>query len=161
MCTCAHTWAPTHVHSRYRSLVTCHGKITMLVANRFVGIWHQWVSEWLSFNSILGDSGHQGPCSPYICDNHVTSTHQNGSVHIWSTTMNLENLYTLWPFHVNWLWHSDSIWRQRSGSTLAQVRACCLTAPSHYLNQYWLNISKVWWHSFAGTFTRDTSAINH
>ena len=26
-------------------------------------------------------------------------------------------------------------WRQRSGSTLAQVMACCLTAPSHYLNQ--------------------------
>ena len=25
--------------------------------------------------------------------------------------------------------------------------ACCLTAPSHYLNQCWLNISKVWWHS--------------
>ena len=24
------------------------------------------------------------------------------------------------------------------GSTLAQVMACCLTAPSHYLNQCWL-----------------------
>ena len=33
------------------------------------------------------------------------------------------------------LWPSDTIWRQRSGSTLAQVMACCLTAPSHYLNQ--------------------------
>ena len=29
---------------------------------------------------------------------------------------------------------SEAIWRQRSGSTLAQVMACCLTAPSHYLN---------------------------
>ena len=35
------------------------------------------------------------------------------------------------------LWPSDAIWWQ-SGSTLAQVMACCLTAPSHYLNQCWL-----------------------
>ena len=36
---------------------------------------------------------------------------------------------------VNSLWPSYAIWRQRSGSILAQVMACCLTAPSHYLNQ--------------------------
>ena len=35
-----------------------------------------------------------------------------------------------------------------------------LTAPSHYLNQWWLTISKVQHHSPEGTFTRDTSAIN-
>ena len=35
---------------------------------------------------------------------------------------------------VNSLWSSDAIWRHRSGSTLAQVMAWCLTAPSHYLN---------------------------
>ena len=61
----------------------------------------------------------------------------------------------------NSLWPSDAIWRQRSGSTLAQVMACCLTAPSHYLTQCWLIISKVQWHSFKGKFTRHTSAINH
>ena len=44
---------------------------------------------------------------------------------------------------VNSLWPSDAIWRKRSGSTLAQVMDCCLTAPSHYLNQCWLIISKV------------------
>ena len=43
---------------------------------------------------------------------------------------------------------SDTIWWQRSGSTLAQVMACCLTAPSHYLNQCWLIISEVQWHSY-------------
>ena len=42
--------------------------------------------------------------------------------------------------HFNSLWHSDTIWRQRSGSTLAHVMACCLTAPIHYLNQCWLLI---------------------
>ena len=46
------------------------------------------------------------------------------------------------------LWPSDTIWRHRSWSTLAQVMACCLTAPSHYLNQCWLITSKVQWHSW-------------
>ena len=45
--------------------------------------------------------------------------------------------------HLNSLWPSDAIWRHRSGSTLAQVMACCLKAPSHYLNQCWLIISMV------------------
>ena len=58
--------------------------------------------------------------------------------------------------HFNSLGPSGAIWWQRSGSTLAQVMACCLTAPSHYLNQCWLIISKVEWHSFKGKFTRDT-----
>ena len=55
----------------------------------------------------------------------------------------------------------DAIWRQSSGSALVQVMACCLTAPSHYLNQCWLIISKVEWHSSKGKFTTDNSAINH
>ena len=44
---------------------------------------------------------------------------------------------------INSMWPSDAIWRQRSGSTLAQVMASYLTAPSHYLNQCWLIISPV------------------
>ena len=39
------------------------------------------------------------------------------------------------------LWPSDAIWRHMSVSTLAEVMACCLMAPSHYLNQCWLFIS--------------------
>ena len=65
------------------------------------------------------------------------------------------------PHWVNSLRPNDTIWRQRSESPLAQVMACCLTAPSHYLNQCWFTISKVHWHSFEYNFTRDTSAINH
>ena len=65
------------------------------------------------------------------------------------------------PQCVNSVGPSDAIWQQRSGSTLAQVMACCLTAPSHYLNSCWLIISKVQWHSSKGQFTRDASAINH
>ena len=62
---------------------------------------------------------------------------------------------------LNSLEPSDAIWRWRSWSTLVQVMACCLTAPSHYLNQYWLIISKVQWHPSESNFTRDASAISH
>ena len=63
-------------------------------------------------------------------------------------------------FQLNSLVPNDVIRWQRSGSTLAQVMACCLTAPSHYLNQCWLIISKIQLHSSDGDFTRDTSVIN-
>ena len=52
-------------------------------------------------------------------------------------------LISLWSasYGVSIVWPSDTIWWQRSRSTLAQVMACCLTAPSHHLNQCWLIIS--------------------
>ena len=56
---------------------------------------------------------------------------------------------------INSLWRSDAVWRQRSGSTLAQVMACCLTSPSHYLNQCWLTASTDQWRLSKGNFTRD------
>ena len=42
---------------------------------------------------------------------------------------------------------SDAIWRHRSGSELAELMACCLTAPGHYQSWCWLIIRKVQWHS--------------
>ena len=45
--------------------------------------------------------------------------------------------------HINSFWSSDTIWRQRTGSTLAQVIVYCLTAPNHYLNQCLTEISEV------------------
>ena len=67
----------------------------------------------------------------------------------------------LYQLRVNSLWPRDAIWWHRSGSTLAQVMACCLMAPSHYLNQYWLILSAIQWHSSQNNFTRDTFHINH
>ena len=55
---------------------------------------------------------------------------------------------------VNTLRPSDTIWWHRIWSTLGQVMACCLTAPSHYLNQCWLIISEVKWPSTKGNFTK-------
>ena len=54
---------------------------------------------------------------------------------------------------------SDVIWQQGSRSTFAQVMACCLTAPSHYLNQCWLMISGVLWHSADSNFTENTQDV--
>ena len=48
----------------------------------------------------------------------------------------------------------------RSRSTSVQVMVCCLTAPSNYLNQSWLIISKVHSDSFGGNFIGDTIAIS-
>ena len=46
-------------------------------------------------------------------------------------------VYLWWSYRVNSLWPSDIIWCHRSGSTLTQVMACCLMAPSHYLKPCW------------------------
>ena len=62
-------------------------------------------------------------------------------------------VYSLWP--------SDVIWRQGSRSTLAQVMAWCLMAPSHYLNRCWPMISEVLWHSPDSNFTENTEDIYH
>ena len=37
----------------------------------------------------------------------------------------------------------DATWQHRPGSALAQIMACCLMSPSHYLNQRWLNVKGV------------------
>ena len=63
-------------------------------------------------------------------------------------------VYVVSQVKVNSLWPSYTIRRQGTESTMAQVMACCLTAPSHYLNQCWLIISKVLWHSSEGIIMR-------
>ena len=45
--------------------------------------------------------------------------------------------------YINSFCPSDATWRQRSGSTLAKVMACCLTAPSNYQNQCCLDINGI------------------
>ena len=60
---------------------------------------------------------------------------------------------------VNLVWPSDAMWRVRTGSTLSQVMACCLTVPSHYLNQCSLVISDDLWHSHEGNFTGNAQDV--
>ena len=101
---------------------------------------------------------------------HSLWRHCNGSVPWGRFSTDLHHSITcikksreMWIYSdfLNSLWPSDAIRWQRSGSTLAQVMACCLMAPSHYLNQSWLMISEVQWHSYESNFIRDTSAIGH
>ena len=80
--------------------------------------------------------------------------------------LSLVSFYWLYFFsnfisNINSLWPSDAIWQHRSWSTLAQVMACCLAAPSHYLNQCWFIVSADQWPLSKGNFTRDTPAIFH
>ena len=62
--------------------------------------------------------------------------------------------------YINSLGPSDAIWRWRSWSTLVQVMACCLTAPSHYLDQCWLITSNVMWHSSEMWICEETNQLN-
>ena len=60
----------------------------------------------------------------------------NLNENFWATLVD-----TIIDFMFNSLWRGDAIWRHRSGWTLVQLMACCFMAPSHCLNQCWLNIS--------------------
>ena len=60
----------------------------------------------------------------------------------------------------NSLWPGDAIWRHGTRSTLAQVIPCCMTAPSHYLNQCWLIIHEVPWHSSGCISIRGSEETN-
>ena len=97
---------------------------------------------------------------------------QGTSLYILHVMLALSHIFThlhhtthwdIWPAGpwVNSLWPSDAIWWQGSGSTLAQVMACCLMAPSHYLSQCWLIISEVMWYSHVGNFTGNAPDINN
>ena len=101
----------------------------------------------IKFNGLFGDSRHQGPYSPYKPYNH--------SLHIGISIFPHRDYYQpLWKWHVvskslkrlfrklthilkNSLMPYDTRWHQGYSFTLVQVMACCLAAPTHYLNQYW------------------------
>ena len=57
------------------------------------------------------------------------------------------------------LWPSDAICWHRSRSTMAQVMACCLMAPIHYLNHCWLMINGVLQHSAETKFTGNAQDV--
>ena len=63
--------------------------------------------------------------------------------------------------YLNSLLPNDAIWQHGSRSTMVQVMACCLTAPSHYLNQSWLINTKVQWCSSEGNFAWDITATSY
>ena len=58
---------------------------------------------------------------------------------VWVTCTQFWGVLKMRTNLVNSLGPSDAIWWQKTGSTLVQEMACCLTAPNHYLNQYSLS----------------------
>ena len=64
----------------------------------------------------------------------------------------LSGLFQCWNvFHSLWL--SDAFWWHRTGWPMAQFIACRLMESSHCLNQCWLIIRCVLWHSYEREFT--------
>ena len=63
-------------------------------------------------------------------------------------------------WNVNWLWLSDAIQWHRSWLTLSKLMACWLTAPSNYLNQCWLIITGILWHSPESNFIISLQELN-
>ena len=59
----------------------------------------------------------------------------------------------------NTLWPNDAIWHSRTWPTLVQLMGSCRMASSCYLNQWWLIICDVLWHSPGGIFTGYTRDI--
>ena len=62
-------------------------------------------------------------------------------------------------FLINTLWSCDLIGWHWSRLTVAHAMVCCLRAQSHYLNQCWLLIGQVLWHSHECNFTAGPQAI--
>ena len=66
------------------------------------------------------------------------------------------------PCHiVNSLWPSDAIWHQRSWSTLVQVMAYCLTAPSH--QRSWSTLAQLnqWFVAWQRQAITGTNVLYH
>ena len=60
-----------------------------------------------------------------------------------NVVLSVLNIKIVLSLNIESLWPSDAIWQHWSRFTLAQVMACCLTAPSLYMHQCSLTISKV------------------
>ena len=95
----------------------------------------------------------------FVCTVGSTGCHNNNLFcQQWWQSWHYDNSLVFSVCLYNSLRPSDAIWRQKSPSTLAQVMAWCLMAPSHHLNQCWLFIIDVLQHSPEGYFTASAQA---
>ena len=87
--------------------------------------------------------------STTICTQLLTDLCSVWKINIYSCPISflVDIMYDIERFVINSLWLSDGMLQHRYWSTLAQVMACCLMAPSHYLNQCWLIMKGIWWCS--------------
>ena len=115
-----------------------HGHLKLDVKNPIKLFWLCYVVLFLNF-----DAGGVNPplerlqtfisCSVNIIESDDPMTEGDRA----ATSLVAGEYWVAWPRRFNSLWPSDVLWLHRSGSTLAQVMARYLTAPSHYLKQCW------------------------
>ena len=148
-------WVPLRVEWHFRQITI---RLISVISFRWMSLYltdHKSILAWLV--QVMAwcrqaTTHYQSKCWPsFMSTNGVALDHKK------LTAFGSIKLATFdWVF-INSLRPSDAICRHRSGSTLAQVMACCLTEPRHYLNQFWLIISKIQLHSSDGNFTWDTA----
>ena len=79
----------------------------------------------------------------------------------WTKWPQFSNVISWMKIMIIWLTHCGLVMpygkielgqhcKNRTGSTLAQIMACCLMATSHYLNKYRLLVGTILWHSSEG-----------
>ena len=106
-------------------------------------IWHKMITRYVSMipNSNRRTQCHRNACQ---CQN---ESGKSGRLFINRYEMSVKHvaLAAAIVTYCNSWWFINAIWRHRTGPALAQVMACCLTAPSHYLNQCWLIKNEVPW----------------
>ena len=143
--------------SQHRSLI----KYRTAFLNSLAPRKFEWNFRYVIFKQILVIDGWDISCkitiiwmSLYFTDDQSTLVqvlawcHQATSHYLsqcWPRSMSPNGVTR--PQWVNWLLPSDTIWHHRTWSTLVQVMACCLMAPSHYLNQCWLITNGSLWYS--------------
>ena len=128
---------------------------------------HWWIPHTMVMASLVAQVTTYNPCQwCLIIEEAMKLLHKQMSTLFYCTVRHFQGLMAklimAWiaDTHLNSLWSSDTTWWHRNSSTLGQVMACCLMAPSHYMNQCWIIISVVQWFSSAGNFTTDTLVIN-
>ena len=89
------------------------------------------------------DVNQSGETWPGQCVKMVVFIAIYGFIMSWLPRCSLLQHCNTWLHSLKSLWPSDAIWRQRSGSTLAQVMACWPMAPGHYLKQCWVTIKSI------------------
>ena len=122
--------------------------------------WHFWImaSESCLEYTDAPDGPPTGPTMPILAQFWLIRftgprsaqpyTHARTHAHINSTCNTSWN-----DIFLNSLWPSDTLWWQRSGSTLAHIMAWFC-----HLNQCWLLIGEVLWLSPESNFTKSTRA---
>ena len=132
------------VHAQYWALFFLNSLI--VVKQKSGRMWSFWLSsnkKFIFFHEITADNYES--CRRKWLRKFI-QVHCNYESHFYTSSIfhSVESIKSLRP--------CDATWRHRSGSTLAQVMACCLSAPSRCQNQCWFHISETLWHSPESNF---------